>query len=154
MPGSKRAWDEVRARVDGLGRLHARVGVIGAAASQPHAAGDLTNGEIATLHEFGNPSTGLPERSFVRATMRDPARLEELRRLQERVIGAVVAGRMTGAQAVGLLGAWAAGAIRAQITERGDFAPLAPATVAAKGSSKPLVDSGQLVGAISFEVVP
>lgn len=154
MPGSMAAWKAIRARVGSLSRMHARVGIIGAAAAQQHADSDLTNGEIAILHEFGSPAAHLPERSFVRSTMRDPKRLDELRRLQERIIGRVIEGKMTTEQAIGLIGAWGAGAIRAQITQHGNFAPLAPATIARKRSDKPLVESGQLAGAVSWVVVP
>lgn len=151
MPGDTRAWREVRARVAAIGRRHVRAGVVGAAASAAHGDSGATNGEIAAYNEFGTRT--VPSRSFVRATFRDPARLAELRALHVRLLGLVVEGRMSLDQALGLIGAWSVGAIRATIAG-GDFAPLAPSTVARKRSSKPLVDTGQLAGAVSWVVVP
>lgn len=150
MPGSAKGWDYARAKVAEIGRASVRAGVVGPAASAQHGDGPATNGEIAIAMEYGTPM--IPARPFVAQTFADPMRRAELALLQGRLIGAVMAGKMSRDQALGLLGAWAAGAIRATIRD-GDFAPLAPATIAAKGSSKPLVDTGQLAGAVGFEVI-
>lgn len=113
----------------------------------------MTNAEIGALHEFGNPSTGLPERSWLRSTLRDPDVQAQLEQIEAKLLAEVVAGRMSRDQALGLIGAWIASQIQKTIT-RGDVTPpLAPATVAAKGSSTPLVDTGQLVAAIGWEIV-
>jgi hypothetical protein len=64
----------------------------------------------------------------------------------------MLAGKIDERKAMGLLGAWASGAIKATISQSGDFAPLAPSTVKAKGSSRPLIDSGQLNQSITWVV--
>ncbi len=113
---------------------------------------DGPSSEIATIHEYGAPKAGIPERSFVRSTFRD--KRGELVALQAKVAAALIAGKVTESQAMQILGAWAVGAIKATITRDGHFAPLASSTVRAKRSDKALIDTGQLVGAIRFEVVP
>lgn len=151
MPGSTEKWEAVKRRVADLGRAHVRAGVVGPPAHQQHGDSGMTNGEIALLHELGNRN--LPPRSFVGATMRDPAVQAQFAQLQARVVGLVIEGRMSRDQALGLLGAFMAGAIKRTIVDGKVSPPLAPGTIEAKGSDKVLVDTGQLVGAVGFEVV-
>jgi hypothetical protein len=86
-------------------------------------------------------------------TMDDPAVQAEFAALEARLARAVIEGKMSRDRALGLLGAWAAGKIQATIVEDRVAPPLAPATVAAKQSSKVLVDSGQLAAAVGWEIV-
>lgn len=146
-----RPWDALRERLAAAQGKSVRVGIVGAAANQSHGDSEHTNAEIGLFHEFGTRT--IPERSFLRSTLRDPTRIEEFKALQARLLGAVLDGKMTADRALGLLGAWAAGAIQATITQSDIPPPLKPETVARKGSNKPLVDSGQLVRSISWEVV-
>lgn len=134
--------------------MEVRVGIVGAAAEQSHAGSDLTNGEIALLHEYGNPSTNLPERAPVRTTFRDAANKAALAALQKLLLGKVLKGTMQPRRALGLLGAWGANAIQATIASGNLPPPLAPRTVAAKGSSAVLVDTGQLARSVTWVVVP
>jgi hypothetical protein len=142
-------WRALRARMLGLDRARVKVGIIGGAASEEHDG--ATNAEIGFAHEFGNAH--VPERSWLRQTFRDPKKREQLRALQVRLFRDLINGRITVAQAMGLLGAWGMGAIKATITRDGVFVPLKPATIKRKGSSKPLIDTGQFVGSISWAVV-
>lgn len=114
--------------------------------------GDGESAEIGVIHEYGSPANNIPERSMIRQTFRN--RREELIRLQAKLARALIEGKITEERAMGLLGAWAAGAIKATITRDGSFAPLKPATIARKKSSKPLIETGQLVGSVTFVVVP
>jgi hypothetical protein len=107
---------------------------------------------IAAVQEYGSPLRNIPARPAVRQTFENHR--GELIALQAKIAQAIIAGKLDEVRAMTLLGMWAAGAIKATITSEGNFAPLAPATVRAKGSSKPLIDTGQLVGAITFVVVP
>lgn len=112
---------------------------------------DGRNSEIGLVHEFGAPSRNIPARPFIRQTFQ--RKRAELAQLQAKLAQAIMMGRLDEARAMGMLGAWAAGAIKATITRDGEFAPLKPATIKRKGSDKPLIDTGQLVGAITFVVV-
>jgi len=124
-----------------------RIGVLSGGPSDD----ELSQAELAAIHEFGAPRAGIPERSFLRATA-DLKRVEWMA-LFERALRLVVAGRLTLDQAMGLVGQQAVADIVARIREgAGIPPPLKPATIAAKGSDRPLVDTGRLVQAISYEV--
>ncbi len=150
---SDAVWQKLRQTVKGIDKASVRVGVLGANALQVHAGGSYTNVQIAVTHEFGAPAAGIPERSFIRSTF--VTRRDELVKLQAAACRGILAGKYSIEHALGLIGAWAAGAVREQITKYGPFlfAPLAARTIAAKGKSGPLVDSGQLVGSITFVVL-
>jgi len=104
---------------------------------------------IAVVHEFGSPERGIPERSFLRAGILGA--LPNLVRLNEANIKKIANGGFTALTALNQLGVMAAGAVQRQIVE-GDYAPNAPATIKAKGSSKPLLDSGQLRQSITYQI--
>lgn len=149
----KERWEAIRARVAELGRATVRAGVIGANAEHLHPGATLTNGELALLHELGNPSTGLPARSFVRRTFEDPAFRATVGTLQRRLAKAVIEGKMSRDRALSLLGALASSGIQSTITEHKVEPELAKATIEAKGSDVPLVDTGQLAGSVTWELV-
>lgn len=105
----------------------------------------LTNAQLGTIHEFG---LGVPERSFLRSTF-DKNQESWWRSLKTRA-GMVLAGRIDPEETLDRMGAMIQGEVRDAI--RAGIPPaLAPATVNRKGSSKPLIDTGQLVQAITFE---
>lgn len=144
-------WRALRQRVRGLEHASVRVGIVGAAASTP--VGRVTVGLIGIFHELGVPEINLPQRSFVRAAL--SAKLDELRGMQTRVAKLLVTDKITLKQALGMLGAWGAGAIRAYITQGKVEPKLADSeagrrTIARKGSSKTLVDTGQLANAVTW----
>jgi hypothetical protein len=148
-------WDQLLVRAHGLARAHVKVGVLASKrGSETHSgdAGHITLMELAAIHEFGSPAASIPERSFIRATFY-VRRVEELRRKCAQIAKAVVTQGMDAQRALGLLGAWAVAEVKNTITEIDIPPPLADSTVQAKGSSKPLVDTGQLKNSIQYEVV-
>jgi phage gpG-like protein len=101
------------------------------------------------VHEFGSPERGIPERPFLRTTIQ--ANKGKYVQLNRKNLVAVLNKTMTVEQALGQLGAVAAGDVQAQIAS-GGFAPLKAATIKRKGSSKPLIDTGQLRQSITWEL--
>jgi hypothetical protein len=116
-----------------------------------HAGTALTVLTLAEIHEFGAPAAGIPQRSFLRATIDEHA--EEIRALQQTLLGQVVGGRLSVEQALARLGAFVVGLIQARIAA-GIAPPNAPETVARKGSATPLVDTGQLRASVTYVVRP
>lgn len=142
-----RVWRALRTRMLELHRAFVKVGIVGDGATAKH--GDSTNVEIAAAHEFGTER--IPQRSFIRQAM--VTRGDEYRALTASLAKRFILGTMTVEQVMGILGAWGAGAIKATITRTGTFAPLSPRTIARKGSSRPLVDTGQMLNSVSWIVV-
>lgn len=106
-----------------------------------------TNAEVAAAHEFG--TADIPRRPFLAPAMEENAGV--LQDLQATTVAAVLAGKMTGERAAGIVGEAAAALIKAKITS--NIKPeLDQATIDAKGSSKTLVDTAQMLGAVSFQV--
>lgn len=148
----RKLWDALLARAAKLDRVHVKVGIMGEKGATVHSGegGDFTLVEIAALHEFGGHH--VPERSFIRSTFLI-RRVNALRAKQVELAKAIVTGGMDPIRALGLLGAWGASEVKNTITEIDIPPPLADSTVQAKGSSKPLVDTGLMKNSISWEVV-
>lgn len=103
----------------------------------------------ATVNEFGAPEAGIPERSFLRKTF--DTKQNELRSVQRSALEKIVAGKLTVEGGLKLIGEWFASEVKKTITETVS-PPNAPSTIAAKGSSHPLIDTGAMRQAISYEV--
>lgn len=151
-------WEDVTERVNSLDRAHVKVGVLQSqGGNQIHdPESGLTMTEIAAIHEFGSPAAGIPERSFIRSTF-NVVRAADLQALVRRLAKQVVHAQMPITQALGILGQWGAAAVKNTIRTKRTIGPepqeLKPATIAAKGSSTPLVDTGRLLNTINYEVV-
>jgi len=105
---------------------------------------------IAAVHEFGSPSQGIPERSFLRTGIR--AALPHLTEVNANSLRGIARGTLTVPVALGRVGALAVAAVQRQIVE-GSYVPLRPATIRRKGSSKPLIDTGSLRQSITYQIV-
>lgn len=119
-----------------------------------HAGSELTNAEIAAILEYGTEDGHIPARPALRSTF--DAQREKLVELGKKLIHRyVVEGKGTIEQALGILGSTLATEMKKTITVGpGVPPPNAPSTIAAKGSSRPWVDTGAVVGAISYAVLP
>lgn len=113
----------------------------------PNSEEPLTVVEVATFNEFGTET--IPERSFIRATVDQNFEdyVEKSKTLQNKV----VMQELDVKKALSILGEQ----IQADIVNAintGIEPENSPTTIAAKGSSKPLVDSGQLKQSIRYQV--
>lgn len=91
-----------------------------------------------------------PERSFIRSTA-DAKKNGEWRIAAEGYRVEIVNGRMTTDRALGLMGARIKKDVQEKIRSQVP-PPNAPSTIAAKGSDHPLINTGQLLNSIDFEV--
>lgn len=151
------AFRKMRGEWVQLANLTLMIGVIGPGASALEAGSSLTLAELALVHEYGarieHPSGAIieiPERSFIRSTLL--ARRGDLAALQARVFKRVLVGELTAKAALELIGEAAVGWIKQTIRDGVD-PPLATSTILRKKSTKPLIDHGQLVNAIAYQVV-
>ncbi len=101
---------------------------------------------VAAINEFGAPSRGQPPRPFFRRMIAEksgewPAAIE----------ANLVATNYDTGRVLELTGAAIAGQLRQSIVDLVD-PPLAASTIARKGSSKPLVDTGHMLASVEYEV--
>ena len=134
-----------------------RVGVLASrGGNRRHPNADMTLIDLAIVHEFGAPKAGIPERSFLRRTfsLTGGRGAVWLPAFTARVAKAVVNGKLSMMAGMAVLGQKAVAEVRSTITTgSGVPPPLKPATIARKGSTRPLVDTGQLINSISYEIV-
>ena len=102
---------------------------------------------VGLTNEFG--SGNIPERSFLRWTMNQHR--EEYYKAGMSVGKKILKGEMTVEKAFGLIGLKMEGDIVRRISTIQD-PPNAPLTIARKGSSKPLIDTGHLKQSIRYQV--
>lgn len=124
-----------------------RVGVQGEKGQEQREDG-LTNAQVATFHEFG--TSKVPERSFLRSTFAKH-RKRYIREI-DAIAGVIADGEDPTAD-LEFLGEEMRADVLKTIKDKIP-PPLSPATVARKrGEETPLIDTGQLINAISSEVV-
>lgn len=134
--------------VDRMRDMNKQKVLIGVPEGVSHSDG-INMGALAAIHEFGAPSRGIPERPFLQPSM--DKNLDKYKALMAREAKGVVLKRSTLHQALAKVGMLAAADVQAYMVS-GAFKPLAASTIKAKGSSKPLIDSGQLRQAITYKV--
>lgn len=147
-----RGADGLLSRLRRAAGARVRVGVLEEAtkATREEEGSPLTLLEVAAIHEFGAPAAGIPQRSFIRAGV--DTQLAEIQRVQRALAGQTIRGATTLDVALDRLGAKVAALLQNRIAA-GIDPPNSPATIARKGSSKPLVDTGQLKAAITWRVL-
>lgn len=111
------------------------------------------DGEVviyATVHEFGSPKMNIPERSFIRATF--DSKGKEIGDIIEESIIRYLDDELSFTAAMDFIGEYLVGLVKKTIADM-DSPPLQPETIAAKGSSGVLVDTGRLIDSITYKVV-
>lgn len=147
-----RVWRQLKAKLAKAEGAEVRVGVLASKGGDAEAAPGFPMTALATVHEYGSPRNGIPERSFIRSTFE--AKAGEVGKITERLARGFVEGKISLARAYEVLGTKGAAMVKATIASGPHIPPpLKPATVKAKGSDRPLVDTGALKNAISYEVV-
>ena len=144
-----KGFKALRDELDEFKGMKIQVGVLGKKASTP--VGDTTVGAVAGFMEFGTSS--IPARPFVRQ-MADSKRQEigRITEIEMRALGRGDGRRRARASAK-RIGALQARLLRTTIREASQWAaPLDESTIRAKGSSRPLIDTGTLVNSVSFRV--
>lgn len=101
---------------------------------------------VAYWNEYGRPSTGQPPRPFFRRMIakESPSWAPKMARL-------AVATDYDGPRVLALMGEDISGALKQSINDFQSPA-LAPSTIAAKGFSKPLIDTSVMVNSVDYEV--
>lgn len=104
---------------------------------------------VAAIQEFGAPAVGIPSRPFMQPTVKE--KKDTWVKIIEKQLPRVVTGKMSAFDVLDLVGISAAADIQTKISSI--YAPPnAPATIRAKGSAKPLVDTGLMLASVQNAV--
>ena len=143
-------------RTDGLmaalNGSHVLVGFPQGDPKQARAEGTMTNASLAALHNYGSPEQHIPPRPFMTEAMESTENKHKVRILMLGGLRRMIVGRETMRGMLGKAGEFMVGAIKDSI-RNGDWAPNKPRTIAEKGSSKPLIDTAQMMNSVSAKVV-
>lgn len=149
-------WKQIVANIELIKKNPiVKVGVLeGAGAHRdPSDPGAVTESktvaQVATWNEFGTRT--IPKRPAMRMTIEKNR--EKLVEIMAKALTRLTGGETTPEAELGRIGLFAAGAMKRTIAE-GVPPRNAPSTVESKGSSKPLIDTGQYRNSITHEVVP
>lgn len=142
----RKEYDALIKRVEEAKKVSLEIGVLGEKAEVPHKDSTLTVAAIAEIHEYG---LGVPERAFIRGWFDAYQAVAKL--YIKTIWKSVIDGKRTKTQALELLGVRFVGEAQQYMTNA-QFTPLSPVTIRRKGSSKPLIDTGQMRSAITFRI--
>lgn len=116
---------------------------------------DATLVDIATFHEFGTRKDGrehVPPRPMLRLTF-DEGRAE-IDAFIDKELGRVMTGEQQARRALNRIGLKGVAMLQAKIRKSPAWAEaLAPATIEAKGSSKPLIDTAAMLNAVTWAIL-
>lgn len=107
---------------------------------------EISVAEEAAINEYGDPGQNIPPRPFMQLTIANNQ--EEWRKQLEQLLKS----KTPGPQALEMVAILARDAVKATISSGEGLTPNAPLTVKIKGRNQPLVDMGDLLRSISYEL--
>lgn len=146
-----KGWNAFRASIDkSAGKSHTKVGFPAegkvAKVKDGTAKSMIDQVQIAAVHEFGAPKRHIPERSFVRATYDE--NVHKLNRIADVELDRIFKGQSTLRKSLARMGEFLTAKMKNRIRKR-IAPPLSPATIKAKGSDVPLIDTAQMIQSIT-----
>ena len=146
-----RVFQGILKSVKRMDKMHVKVGVLSSKGGDAtHTGSKFSLVELMAIHEFGSEDGTIPDRAPIRITFE--TNHDEMAAFIAPLTRQVITNGMSVERALGLLGAKGVAEIKKTITQSDLPPPLKPATIARKGSDRPLVDTGQLINSIQFEI--
>lgn len=141
--------DMLRALAAAAGTPNAQVVVGWPAKAGQHRRSNLSVADIAMIHEFGCPARNIPKRSMLAATY--DLNAERYADATRKIANGILYNRIDLKRGLDLVGVMIKGDVQKRIAA-GVPPPNSPRTIARKGSSTPLIDTGQMRAALDHEV--
>ena len=123
--------------------------LIGVPASEAPREGVTNNATIAASHELGAPTRGIPARPFLIPTIQNNS--QKYVELMAQGFRNAMADGTDPDVVYEKIGLQASSDVKDYIAA-GSFAPLKQKTIDRKGSSKPLIDTAEMMNSIGYEV--
>lgn len=106
--------------------------------------------DYAFWNEYG--TSKIPARPFFRTALIFPKARGEVNDYVEKTLKEVLKGNITGLKSLDKIGLYCKGRVIKSISS-GNWEPLSESTIKNKGKSKPLVDKGNMIKSVDYEVV-
>lgn len=114
----------------------------------------ITNAELLFIHTNGSPLRNIPARPVIEPAIQEPETKERIVDWLKKAIMAALNGNMPNAiealNKAGMIGQNAAR--RWFVNPKNNWPPNSPATIKAKGSDRPLIDTGELRKSIIYVI--
>lgn len=135
-----------------IGETFIKVGILSSADPEPDG---MNMAQLATIHEYGAPSAGIPARPFLAQTITRIT--DQIIQFNGQEIDKIYQGKSTPLTSISKLGVFVTKEIKKEF-KLGTLEPLKPATIRAKTvdgkrGTTPLIDTGRLRNSINYEVV-
>lgn len=130
-------------------RLQDKV-IVGVPDDETHDESGESLAMIAAVHEYGSITRKIPARPFLHPALRKNQ--NKYSKILAQKATAILLGRFSLNQALALVGEMAQADVQKYIVDHQGFAPLKKSTIKRKGSSRPLIDTGQLRQSIRYRV--
>lgn len=141
---TRRNPEALRKLKEAMEKLRAKGAHVGLPAS--------TDGDLVmrgAVHQFGSVKQGIPARPWLDMGAKEGA--PKYAKLAKNKITKVATGDLSVDAYYSLLGEIGKAEVQRYLVN-GTFKPLSPTTIKRKGSSKPLIDTGQLRNSVTYEV--
>ncbi len=146
-----RGFKDIKRELTRLQGMAVSVGFQGQTGSEPagDGFGEATIADVAIFNEFG--TVDIPERPFMRIAF--DGHQGDIADFIEARVADVLDRKLTANQAASQVGIFFASLVQRTITEAAGWAaPNAPETIEQKGSSSPLIDTGQMRQSVTWVV--
>ena len=139
-------------RLKALGKMGVKVGVLGAKGGDREHSDGISMVELAAIQHFGSPAAGVPARPFITDAIK--AGKKEQAKVSAGIARKLMKPSYTNDMALNTLGVWASAQVKKHVMSGPPMKPPnAASTVAKKGSSRPLIDTGRMINSVNHEVV-
>jgi len=142
-------WKELKKELQKLEKKpFTKVGILEGKGSKLYKKSSIKVIDVAVANEFGTAT--IPARPFMRKTYDENQ--TQYNRLFKRAYNNIIDGKSTVKISLGKIGLFAENKTKKRLRS-GPWTPNAPRTIAKKKSSRPLIDTGQLVNSIVSKTV-
>ena len=132
-----------------LNTLNNKSILIGVTQKSDARSDGMNNATLAMVHEFGSPKHNIAERSFLRVPLSQNQ--EKITTLAKKQVYKALSSETNVITPLEEIGVFSSNLCKMAITD-GLTPALKPATIKRKKSSKPLIDTGNLLNSITWEV--
>ena len=143
---------KIQAALSALNGSYTKVGFPEGDVKARRIDGRMTNAALAVIHNYGSNDQRIPPRPFMDEACKTLRKSPELKTLQLGLVSRVYKGTSDIKSSLSTIGEFATGTIKSSIRD-GSWKANADSTAARKHSSKPLIDTQQMLNSVTHKEV-